>query len=228
MKFLRNTAAILPCLVFLALELGCGGQYRPVANPIVSLGGQPQNQYTAWVLNYNPVGAGSNTRIDVSGDTNLQVLSLGTGSVFEAYQGAVKGSIFVANRDADSVSQFSLVGTTTVLNISLYPGSRPVGLASTDATTMYVTNSGTNEVCPNTGSLSVVSASFLVATSTVCVGINPGPVAQLPANNVVDQKVYIANLGSNTISVYDPIPLTITSTITQANGLHQNPVALLA
>lgn len=227
MKFLRNSAAILPCLLFLAIELGCGGQYRPVVNPIVSIGGQPQNTYTAWVLNYNPVGAGSSTKIDVSGDTNLQVLSLASGSVFQSFQGAVKGAIFVANRDADSVSEFSLIGTTTVTNISLYPGSRPVGLAATTSATMYVTNSGTNSICPSTGSLSAISASSLVATSTVCVGSNPGPVVQLPSNAVVDQKVYVANLGDNTISVYDPTTLSVISTITQAGGLHLNPIAMV-
>ena len=231
MKFLRNLTAILPCLLFLAIELGCGGQYRPVANPILSHGGQPQNTYTAWVLNYNPVGAGSSTKIDVSGDTNEQVLYLGTGSIFESYQGGVKGAIFVANRDADSVSQFSLLGTTNVINISLYPGSRPIGLASTVSTTMYVTNSGNNTICPNTGSMSVISTSSLVVTSTVCVGSNPGPIAQLPNSTTTtsnDNKVYVANQGDSSVSVYDPTSQSITSTITQANGLHLNPVAMVA
>ena len=232
MKFLRSLAAILPCLLFLAIELGCGGQYRPVANPILSHGGQPQNLYTAWVLNYNPVGAGSSTKIDVSGDTNTQVLSTGTGSVFESFQGGVKGAIFVANRDADSVSQFSLLGTTNVLNVSLYPGSRPVGLASTNSTTMYVTNSGSNTICPKSGSMSVISTSSLVVTSTVCLGSNPGPIVQLPTNpNTAinnDNKVYVANQGDSSVSVYDPTSQIVTSTITQANGLHLNPVAMVA
>ena len=98
MKFLRSSTAILPCLLFLAIELGCGGQYRPVANPILSHGGQPQNTHFAWVLNNNPVGAGSSTKIDVSGDTNLQVLSFGAGSVYQAFQGGVAGALFIANQ----------------------------------------------------------------------------------------------------------------------------------
>ncbi len=229
MKFLCKTAVLLPCLLFLVLEIGCGDQYRPVANPIVSHGGQPQNLNTAWVLNYNPVGAGSSTRIDVSGDTNLQVLYAGTGSVYESFQGGVRGAIFIANRDSDSVSQFSLIGTASVINISLYPGSRPVALASTVSTAMYVTNSGSNAICPNTGSMSVISTGSLVATSTVCVGTNPGPIVQLPATTTdTNNKVYIANLGDSTISVYDPTTASITSTITKANGLHLNPVAMVA
>ena len=107
MRFLRRTTVIVPCLLFLLFELGCGDQYRPIANPIVSPGGQPQTTHFAYVLNYNPSGNGSNTKIDVSGDTNLQVVTTGLGSVAEAFQGSVAGAIFVANRDSDTVSEFT-------------------------------------------------------------------------------------------------------------------------
>ena len=200
-----------------------------MANPILSHGGQPQKLYSAYVVNYNPLGSGSTTKIDVSGDTNLEVLSMGAGSVYEAFQGVVQGAVFVANRDADSVSFFSLISTSGVTNISLFPGSRPVALAGTSTTAMYVSNSGTNSVCPHTGSMSVISTGSLVATNTVCVGVNPGPIVQLPqVTGVSDNKVYIANQGDNSISVYNPATGSITSTITQANGLNLNPIAMVA
>jgi YVTN family beta-propeller protein len=224
MRFLRRTTVIVPVLLLLLLELGCGDQYRPIANPIVGPGGQPQATHFAYVLNYNPSGAGSTTKIDVSGDTNLQVLSTGLGSIAEAFQGAVQGAMFVANRDSDTVSEFSLLATPTVLNISLYPGSRPVNLASTEQGSMYVANSGANTVCPNTGSVSVINTSTVVATATICVGVNPGPIVQLPNAG----KIYVANEGDNTISVINPVSQSVTATITQAGGLHQNPVALAA
>ena len=224
MKFLRKPAVIVPSFFWLLLELGCGGQYRPVANPIVSHGGQPQQTHFAFVVNYNPLGNGSNTEIDVSGDSNMQVLTMGPGSVVEAYEGSVQGAIFVANRDGDSVSEFSLIGTVTVQNVSLFPGSRPVNLAATASTLMYVVNSGTNSACPKTGSLSVISTASLVATSTVCVGVNPGPIAQLPSGG----KVYVANKGDNSISIYDPTTLSVTKTLTPANGVDLNPVAMAA
>src|SRR5271157_3072965 len=100
MRFSRRFIVVVPCLISLLFELGCGNQYRPIANPIVSPGGQPQNTHYAYVLNYNPVGFGSTTKIDVSGDTNMQVLSMGNGSVAEAFQASVQGAIFVANRTA--------------------------------------------------------------------------------------------------------------------------------
>src|SRR5215475_6387439 len=174
MRFLRRFAVIVPCLLFLIFELGCGDQYRPIANPIVSPGGQPQNQYNAYVLSYNPVGFGSTTQIDVSGDSNQSVLPMSYGSVAEIFQGGgVQGAIFVANRDADSVTEISLIGTTITTNIGLSPGSRPVALAASTSTQVYVANSGTNLFCPSTGSVSVISTASLVATNTVCVGVSP-------------------------------------------------------
>jgi len=224
MRFLRKFTVIVPVFIFLAFELGCGDQYRPIANPIVSPGGQPQNTHFAYVVNYNPVGFGSTTQIDVSGDTNLQVLNMGYGSVAEAFQGSVKGAIFVANRDGDSVSEYTLTGTINVINIGLAPGSRPVALAATTSTLTYVANSGTNSFCPYTGSISAISSSSLVATNTVCVGTNPVAIVQQPNGGYV----YVANLGDNTISVYNPVSQSVSSTITQAGGLHQNPVAMVA
>ena len=225
MRFLRRTAVIIPCLLFLVFELGCGDQYRPIANPIVSPGGQPQNTYNAYVLSYNPVGFGSTTQIDVSGDSNQGVLAMGYGSVAEIFQGGgVSGAIFVANRDGDSVSEVSLIGTSTTTNIGLSPGSRPVALTATSSTQVYVANSGTNFFCPLTGSVSVISTTSLVATNTVCVGVNPVAIVQQPNGGYV----YIANAGDSSISVFNPVSLSVASTLTQASGLLQNPVAMVA
>src|SRR5215469_8738035 len=223
MRFLRRSAVIVPCLLFLVFELGCGDQYRPIANPIVSPGGQPQNIYNAYVLSHNPVGFGSVTQIDVSGDSNQSVLSMSYGSVAEIFQGGVQGAIFAANRDGDSVSEVSLVGTTTTTNIGLSPGSRPVALAGTASTAVYVANSGTNLFCPSTGSVSVISTVSLVATNTVCVGVSPVAIIQQPNGGYV----YIAN-SDNTISVLNPTSVSVSATLTQAGGLHQNPVAMVA
>ncbi len=112
MRFLRRTTVIVPILLILLFELGCGDQYRPIANPIVSPGGQPQATHFAFVLNYNPSGGGSSTKIDVSGDSNLQVVTTGLGSVAQAFQGSNAGAMFVANRDSDTVSEFTLIASS--------------------------------------------------------------------------------------------------------------------
>src|SRR5580693_6934353 len=104
---------VLPKTVFITLiafglmaEVGCGDQYRPVANPVISPGGQPQSTHYAWVLNSNPGGGdGSVTEIDVSGDTSLTVNSMGVGSMFEAFPG-ISLSLFVANSGDNTVNQY--------------------------------------------------------------------------------------------------------------------------
>ena len=78
MTFLRKLAVLVPSIFLLWFELGCGGQYRPVVNPILPHGGQPQNTYAAFVVNYNPIGSGTTTRIDVSGDTATEIRSAST------------------------------------------------------------------------------------------------------------------------------------------------------
>ena len=224
MRFLRRTAVIVPCLLFLLMELGCGDQYRPIANPIVSPGGQPQTTHFAYMLNYNPSGNGTNTKIDVSGDSNLQVVTAGLGSVAQVFQGQNAGAMFIANRDSDTVSEFTLIATPSVISVGLFPGSRPVSLASTASTSVYVVNSGVTSICPNSGSLSLISTVSLVVTNTVCVGSNPGPVVQQPNGGYV----YVANQADNSISVYNPISQSVVSTLTMANGLHQNPIYLVS
>ena len=143
MRFLRRTTVIVPCLLFLLLQLGCGDQYRPIANPIVGPGGQPQRSHFAYVVSYNASGSGSNTKINVSGDTNVQVVTTGLGSIAEAFQGSVQGAIFVANRDSDSVSEFAISSTGTAIAIALYPALAsastvsPASIGSRRTTTIW-------------------------------------------------------------------------------------------
>lgn len=84
MRVFRNTIFLLLAAFILVSELGCGDTYRPVANPIIAPGGQPQHAHFAYVLNYNPNGNGSTTTLDVSGDSVSWVQPLGIGSIYEA------------------------------------------------------------------------------------------------------------------------------------------------
>src|SRR5215472_14701266 len=127
MKLSRKNLCLAALL--LLFELGCGNQYRPVANPIISPGGQPQTVHYAWVLNYNPCGAGTTTQIDVSGDTNTAVNTMGVGTIAEAFP-PNSLALFVANNGADSVSEFIPTLSTAVTTINLLPGSHPVALGS--------------------------------------------------------------------------------------------------
>lgn len=222
MKLSRKN--IFLAALLLVFELGCGNQYRPVANPIITPGGQPQSAHFAWVLNYNPSGgAGTTTQIDVSGDTNTAVNTMGIGPVAEAFP-FNSLALFVVNNGADSVSEYLPTLSGAVTTINLLPGSHPVALASAQNTAMYVVNSGSNSACPSTGSLSVIKATTLVVTSTNCVGHNPIALAQAPPSG----HVYVINQGDNSVTVFNPAGPSIVGTITTANGLGQNPISVTA
>ncbi len=227
MRVLRKTAVFLAITFLLLIELGCGDQYRPVANPIISPGGQPQGTHFAWVLNTNQNGDGSISEIDVSGDTVLSVTPMGVGTSAEAFAGGSL-SLFAANAGDDTVMQFLPTLNGGVTTISLLPGSHPVALASAASTIMYVLNSGTNSQCGTSGSFSVIATSTLSVTNTTCVGLNPIGMVQ----SVTKGWIYVINQGDSTAS--PPVPAsimafnqsgpTLVGTITLPPG--QMPVAI--
>lgn len=222
MKFLRETGFLALAAFILLAELGCGDQYRPVANPIISPGGQPQATHYAFVVNYNPNGSGSVAEIDVSGDTVLTVNAMGVGSIAEAFP-ASSLSLFVANSGNDTVNQYLPTLAGSITTISLLAGSHPIYLTSASNTSMYVLNSGTNSVCPNTGSISTINTSTLAVSNTTCVGANPTTMVQSAANGYI----YVVN-GDSTVSVFNPSGPAIVGTISTANGLGPNPVSITA
>jgi DNA-binding beta-propeller fold protein YncE len=208
----------------LLLELGCGDQYRPVANPIIGPGGQPQPIHYAYVVNNNPTGNSSTTQINVSGDTVTQVQTTGLGSNFASFPSNSAGALFVTNGGNDSVSEFSVTLTGVVTTVNLPVGSHPVAITSTAGAVMYVLNSGPNTVCPSTGSISTLSTATLTVNSTVCVGVNPIAMVQVPGGG----RIFEINQGDNSVGVFDPSSQQVVAEFTTAAGLGLNPVFLAA
>ena len=224
MKFLRETASLAVAAFFLLVWVACGDYYRPVANPIISGGGQPQSTHFAYVVNSNPNGtAGSATQIDVSGDTASSVSTLGVGSIWGAFPPS-SGALFIANSGNDSVSEYLPIIASAVTTINLLPGSHPVFVGSAQTGTMFVVNSGSNSSCPSTGSISTIALSSLSVTSTACVGHNPTALVQASNGGLI----YVLNQGDNSLSIYNPSSGNIAGTVTTANGLGMNPVSLTA
>ncbi len=219
MKSLRESGFLLLAALLTAAQLGCGNQYRPVANPITSPGGQPQTTHFAWVVNFNPNGAGTTTEIDVSGDSNLAVNTMGAGSISEAFPPSSL-ALFVANRDNDTVSEYLPTLNGAITTISLLSGSRPVVVNSSQSLVMYVLNSGANSSCPSSGSISVIPLTTLAVTSTTCVGPNPIAMAQSTADNFI----YIINQGDGSVSVFNPAGPGLAGTIPKQVG--QTPVSV--
>jgi len=224
MRFPRRTSFLFLLAFILLLELGCGEQYRPVANPIVGPGGQPQSTHYAYVVNYNPSGNGSTTQINVSGDTVTSVQTTGLGSNYESFFSTSTNGLFVSNGGNDSVSEFAVSQTGVVNTINLPVGSHPIALSSTQAGVMYVLNSGPNTTCPKSGSISTISSTVLSVTATVCVGTNPVAMAQAASAG----RLYIADQASSSVWVYDQNSQTIPTIFQMSAGIGLNPVFVTA
>ena len=212
MKVFRRTIFLLLAAFILLSELGCGDQYRPVANPIIGPGGQPQSTHFAYVVNYNPNGNGSTTTIDVSGDSVSWVQPLGVGSIYEALLPS-STALFIANSGNDTVSDFPAYISGAVTTVGLLPGSHPIFLTSTKSSNMYVLNSGFNSACPTTGSVSTIATATGSVTNTACVGLNPINMVQAASGGQIFVLNQGDNMGQGSVSVLDPATLDLVKTV---------------
>lgn len=189
----RLAAAVVAALLAL-MWLGCGNEFRPVANPIFPPGGDPQGQRQAIAVNNAGGATGSTTHINVSGDTTVASHTVGKGPVHAAIlpSGAI---IFIANAGDNTVSGYSTFNAAAVpTTISLPIGSVPVFVHSTENSRMYVANSGLNTV-------GIISTATAQLTDTVPVGNNPVALAELPNGS----KLYCVNQNDGTVSVISTV-----------------------
>ncbi|HEY7615636.1 MAG TPA: YncE family protein [Terriglobales bacterium] len=207
----RLWTALLVSLIFSS----CGDYYRPVAFPEPGPPPDPSALHFSLVIsdngNENP---GTSSRIDVSGDTNVGVASVGRRPVHAAL--LPNGSrVFVANDsdDVDTISSYSPSDATQVTTISLESGSNPVFVHTTQNDVVYVANSGSNTVA-------VISVSNNVVANTIAVGSNPVALAELPNR----QKLYVVNQGSGDVTSINTVDRSVNPVI--ATGA--NPVMAVA
>ncbi len=222
MKGFRKTIFLLLAALILLAELGCGDQYRPVANPIVGPGGQPQNLHFAYVMNYNPNGNGSTTTIDVSGDSVSWLQPMGVGSIYEDLLSL--NGLFVANSGNDTVSAFAAYSSGAVTTVGLLPGSHPIFLTSTKNGAVYVLNSGFNSACPTTGSVSNISTVTGSVTNTACVGLDPINMVQAASGGQIFVLNQGDNMGQGSVTVLNAGTLDLVKTLNPGDGLGLNPV----
>ena len=189
--------------VLCVLLAGCGDTYRPIAIPILQPGGDPQNTRVATVVNNNNGGAGSTTTVDASGDTNIGNFQVGNDPVHAAFWFGSSARVYVANRNADSVSYFAPTSIGSAVSvITLPPGSHPVYVSSVAVSFVYVAESGTNNVA-------ILDAGLGVLSKELPVGNNPVAIAQTPDG----LWAYVANQGSNTVSLIDTVNQVINVTL---------------
>lgn len=216
----RKTALAGLVLTFLICT-GCGDVFRPVANPLPGPTPDPKNFHFAIVASQNaPGNPGSGMQIDVSGDSDVGVVSAGATGVNAAGQGPVHaallspsaGRVYIANGLDDSVSTFSpanqLGSIGTVTTISLPTGSDPVFVHSTESGNMYVANRCTapSGATPCAGpNVSVISTASNSVTNVVAlpVGAVPSVLAETPNG----QKLYSVN--QNSVSAINTVDKTL-------------------
>lgn len=191
-------------LAFIAFSvifwIGCDQTYRPVANPILSPGGDPAATKGAVVLDNNGGGTGATDLINLPGDTNSGTTLTGANPVHAAL--TPDGSrTFVANQADDTVLAYlTFAPTTPGTLITLVPGSHPVFLNTTQTSMMFVAEAGTGKVA----ALSVASR---VVSAEASVGGTPVALAETPSQT----HLYVALAGGSVVDL-NPADFTVPGT----------------
>jgi len=175
-----HVARVFAIFVLVLVWSGCGDQFRPVATPITPPPPDPQPTHFIFVLNANGANdPGTGARIDVSGDTNVGVATVGLGPVHGAL--LPNGSrLYVANSLEDTISSYALTSLTPVTT-SLPFGSRPVFVHTAENGTMYVANIGsTTTVPPTPPSVAAISAASNAVTNNIPLNFSPIALAETP------------------------------------------------
>lgn len=202
-NFLIRMAALAAAAAAILLWASCGDTFRPIITPFPQPGGDPQGVRRAIVLNTGGLSAnGATNNIDVSGDTDVQDLYVGTDPVMMA----LSGNIFVVNRGSKNVSTYSPFFTSgTPTTASLPTNSSPV-FAAGALNNVYVADPANNVVDILSGGST--------NTGTIAVGTNPVAIASTPDGT----KVYVVNQGSDNVSLITTANDQVATTIALAAG----------
>jgi YVTN family beta-propeller protein len=229
---LRRAAWFAATVLATLVCVSCGEVYRPVVIPCSAgqLPGCPQqtnpnpaNFHSVFALSANvPSFPGTAQQIDVSGDSVIAATANDPGGpnigVNPTYATILPNNsrIFVASAGsltagfADIVTTFSpafdsttATGFGTVSTYSLPAGSLPVFVHTTENTTVYVANYGTNSV-------TALNANTGVVDQTTPVGSQPVALAETPDGT----KLYVVNRGDNTVQSLSTVDLLPTATLT--------------
>ena len=224
MRFLRKP--LLAAVLFsILLWAGCGDTFRPVVIPTPPAPPDSSNFRAVFVVNSNgPANPGTGMQIDVSGDTNVGTAKLGLGPVHAAVQPSGTAHVFVANSLDDTVASFApappcfatpcpVSALGTVSFSSLPAGSTPVFVHTTESSTVYLANLGTNTTVPPTPpSVAAISITSNVVSNIIPlpVGANPVALAETPDA----RKLYAVNQGNSSVTSINPLDKSINVTIT--------------
>jgi YVTN family beta-propeller protein len=197
------------------LEISCGQVYRPVVIPNGNTPPNPESFHEVFGISANvPFNPGTALQIDVAGDTDIGAANMG---VNPTHIGILPNNsrVFVTSAgsmfqgDADLVAGFTpaadsstATGLGTVTTFSLPYGSLPVYVTTTQNSSLYVADYGSNSV------------SFLNPASNVVTLTSPAGAQPVALAETFDARhLYVLDQGSNSISDLSPTDLTMQGSI---------------
>lgn len=214
----RAAWAVLVLAVGAALVIGCGDVFRPTINFVPGQGGTPATVANAVVLSTNPSGSGSNTHIDVAGDSAVGIINVGTNPVFLGKGGFGDSSAFVINGD-NTVSIYLALFAQPGIPLTVLPtpsqfalpptATGAIGGATSSNGTLYIAEQGPCVTVPPSSNGCVTVVTGNVATQVVPAGIQPVMVA----TNLSGNKAYVINRGSNNVTVIGTQDNSVIATI---------------
>jgi YVTN family beta-propeller protein len=198
--------------ILMLLAAGCNDTLRQFIVPVPPPTGDPGALAHAITLSTNPVPSsdGSDLHIDVSGDTNVGIVTVGPNPVF---LGTTFNQAFVINSGDPStpptVSVYTALNpqTATVNTVTLptapdpNAAQTPIAGATSSANNIYIANRDSHNV-------SVISTGVLAVTTTI-----PLPAGDtLPvmiAGNAANNKIFVVNKGSSNVTEISTIDNTV-------------------
>lgn len=219
----RSLWLLFGTTILVMLAAGCNDTLRQFIVPVPATTGNPEPLSHAIILSTNPApaGNGSNTHIDVSGDSNVGVVPVGQSPVF---LGKTLSNAFVINSGAGNpltvpptipvpptvtvytalLPQSSIINTVTLPITGQGAVQTPIAGATNSAGNIYIANRDSDNV-------SVISGSIFAVTDTVQLPALSHPV--MIAGNSANNKIFVVNQGTNDVTEISTIDNTIVATI---------------
>jgi YVTN family beta-propeller protein len=200
--------------VLMLLAAGCNDTLRQFIVPVPPPTGDPAALAHAITLSTNPVPSsdGSDLHIDVSGDTNVGIVTVGPNPVF---LGTTSNQAFVINSGDPTTPptvsvyialnpQAAIVSTVTLPTSGPDAVKTPIAGSTSSANNIYIANRDSNNV-------SVISAGVLAVTTTIPLPVLPTPDSKpvMIAGNAANNKIFVVNQGSNNVTEISTIDNTV-------------------
>jgi YVTN family beta-propeller protein len=196
----RTVWAVLGVSAAVILIAGCGDTFRPTVNFVPTPSGDSAAGGQAVILSTNPAGNGSDTHINVGGDTNVGQVTVGPNPVFLL---KASGRAVVINSDNTLTAYAGEAPLASSPITVVLPGTVSGAIAGGTSRNgnIYIANSGSNDV-------DVLPSGNLV-TSAVPTGARPVMVAA----NVNSDKVFVVNHDDSTVTLIGSTDNAVLKTI---------------